>query len=124
MISRRTGAAFSRSRQVTMYRRMGRDLEVLSTWALQLCTTRPAPDRAVSGRSISWSASKRSATILSSSTELPVIERSSLASPRQARHTLLPRACLPANPPRHHGPYFLTAEGGGGGKYRNGPEEG
>src|SRR4051794_21588204 len=94
MISRRTGASFSGSRQVTIYRRTGRDLEVLSTWALQLCTTSPAPDRAVSGSSISCSASKRSAAILSSSTELPVIEPSSPSSARRARGTSVPRACF------------------------------
>src|ERR671910_2876448 len=123
MISRRTGAAFSRSRQVTKYRRMGRDLEVLSTWALQLCTTRPAPDRAVSGRSISCSASKRSATILSSSTELPVIELPSPASPRQARHTHSCRAPaylrIPLGTTAHNS---SPAEGVEAAKYSNGPE--
>src|SRR5919107_450329 len=123
MISRRTGVAFSRSRQVTMYRRMGRDLEVLSTWALQLCTTRPAPDRAVSGRSISCSASKRSATILSSSTELPVIELSSPASPRQARGIHSRRASaylpIPLSSTAHNS---SPAEGVEAAKYRNGPD--
>src|SRR5215212_725873 len=123
MISRRTGAAFSRSRQVTMYRRMGRDLEVLSTWALQLCTTRPAPDRAVSGRSISCSASKRSATILSSSTEVPVIELSSPATPHQARGTRSYRAAaylpIPLSSTAHNS---SPAEGVDAAKYRNGPE--
>src|SRR5215217_9540970 len=131
MISRRTGAAFSRSRQVTMYRRMGRDLEVLSTWALQLCTTRPAPDRAVSGRSISCSASKRSAAILSSSTELPVIEPSSPASPPARRAARVCAARLLRDLP---GPYLdlllplvgaahnsSPAEGLEAAKYRNLP---
>ena len=52
----------------------------------------------ISGRSISCSARKRSATILSSSTEVPVIELpviESLASisPPGARHECVPRAC-------------------------------
>src|SRR3712207_6139352 len=116
MISRRTGAAFSRSRQVTKYRRMGRDLEVLSTWALQLCTTRPAPDRAVSGRSISCSASERSAAILPSSTELPRIEPSSSAiSGGYATHSRVAHPLQdlpePAVPSRLHGPQFLAGGG-------------
>src|SRR5215203_4427473 len=60
-----------------------------------------------------------------SSTEVPVIELSSPPSPRQARHTLLPRACFEIYPLI---PLFATAhnsspaEGLVAAKYRNLPE--
>ena len=86
----------------------------------------------ISGRSISCSARKRSATILSSSTEVPVIElpsSNSLASisPPGARHECVPRACfeiylnlsIPLGGTAHNS---SPAEGVEAAKYSNGPE--